>query len=693
MSPKTNRLIDQKSPYLLQHAYNPVDWFPWCQEAFDKAKSEQKLILVSIGYATCHWCHVMERESFEDLETADYLNKNFVAVKVDREERPDIDQVFMDALHALGEQGGWPLNMFATPDGRPFTGGTYFPPKPMYGRQSFRQILEGIRYYWHKEKSKIHETADQLTAYLRKAPAPQPLDEPLPQWDCVEETVQAYRRAFDSEDGGFALQRPNKFPPSMGLQLLLRYHLRTQIPSDLFMVELTLSKMRNGGIYDQVGGGLCRYSTDYQWLVPHFEKMLYDNALFAQTSLECFQVTSNPLYREIAEDIFQYITRDMMAESSAFCSAEDADSEGHEGLFYLWSADEFKKTVQDKYSESLAKYWNVTPQGNFEGKNILNVSQSIKVFGEQLGLEENEWQKIIKYARRNLQDVRAQRIRPLKDDKILVSWNALMISSFAQAARILERNEYGITANNALAFIEEHLINQEGRLLRRYRDGDAKFPAYLCDYAQLGLACLDIYAWNYEPQYVLKAHHWANEINRLFLNPDGAYFETGFDAEEVLVRKADGYDGVEPSGNTSTALLFLKLASFGMGSGFLRDAERILHSFSPHLHQAGVNFSAMLNALIWARKGGTEIVVSGAESNLETQQVLQWLRQSFLPEVVIAFIPSDDPDPVSQQIPIAEGRASLDERLLVHVCQGQLCHAPVHDLPSLKNLIGKILNN
>jgi hypothetical protein len=693
LSPITNRLIDQKSPYLLQHAHNPVNWFPWCKEAFDKANSEQKLILVSIGYATCHWCHVMERESFEDIETADYLNRNFVAIKVDREERPDIDHVFMDALHALGEQGGWPLNMFATPDGRPFTGGTYFPPNPMYGRQSFRQVLESLQYYWQEEKRKIHDTADQLTAFLRRAPAPQPVDEPLPQWDCVEKTVQAYREAFDSVDGGFALQRPNKFPPSMGLQLLLRYHLRTKKPSDLFMVELTLDKMRNGGIYDQVGGGLCRYSTDYNWLIPHFEKMLYDNALFAQTSLECYQVTRNPFYQEITEDIFRYIKRDMLAESGGFCSAEDADSEGHEGLFYLWSAGEFKKTVQEKYSDSLANYWNVTPQGNFEGKNILNVSQSSKAFDDQLGLDENEWQSIIKSARSSLLNVRAQRIRPLKDDKVLVSWNALMISSFAQAARILDNNEYGITANNALAFIEENLINQKGRLLRRYRDGDAKFEAYLSDYALLGLACLDIYAWNYEPQYILKAYHWANEINRLFLNPDGAYFETGFDAEEVLVRKADGHDGVEPSGNTSTALLFLKLASFGMGSGLLRDAERILHSFSPHLHQAGINFSAMLNALIWARKGGTEVVVSGDESNLETNEALQWLRQSFLPEVVVAFIPSNDPDPVSQQIPIAEGRASSDERLLIHVCQGQLCHAPIYDLPSLKNLIWQILNN
>ena len=303
------------------------------------------------------------------------------------------------------------------------------------------------------------------------------------------------------------------------------------------------------------------------------------------------------------------------------------------------------------------------------------------------------YQSIIKSARTKLLDVRAQRIRPLKDDKVLVSWNALMISSFAQAARILDNNEYGITATNALAFIEGNLINQNGRLLRRYRDGDARFPAYLSDYAQLGLACLDIYAWNYEPQYILKAHHWANEINRLFLNPDGAYFETGSDAEEVLVRKADGHDGVEPSGNTSTALLFLKLASFGMGSRFLSDSERILHSFSLHLHQAGVNFSAMMNALIWARKGGIEVVVCGDESKPETKKALQWLRQTFLPEVVVAFIPSDDPDPVSQQIPIAEGRASADEQLLIHVCQGQLCHSPVYDLSSLKNLLTQIFNN
>jgi uncharacterized protein YyaL (SSP411 family) len=686
-----NRLNDQKSPYLLQHASNPVNWYPWCEEAFHKAKSEQKLILISIGYATCHWCHVMERESFEDKETAEYLNRHFVSIKVDREERPDIDQVFMDALHALGEQGGWPLNMFATPNGRPFTGGTYFPPIPMYGRQSFRQVLESLQYHWHKDRGKIHGTAEQLLAYLKRVPAPQPMDELPPEWDCVEKTVQAYRQVFDNENGGFALQRPNKFPPSMGLQLLLRYYLRTGNPSDLFMVELTLEKMRNGGIYDQVGGGLCRYSTDYRWLVPHFEKMLYDNALFAQAALECFQVTKNSFYLEIVKDILHYIKRDMFVEGGGFCSAEDADSEGHEGLFYLWSADEFKKTLEENYADKFAEYWNVTDQGNFEDKNILTVEVSSKTLKESWGLDETEWLEILSSARSKLLHVRSQRIRPFKDDKVLVSWNALMISSFAQAAKVLDQREYGKIATNALSFIQENLINQEGRLLRRYRDGEAKFPAYLCDYALLGLACLDIYAWNYEPQYILQAHHWANEINRLFINPDGAYFETGVDAEEILVRKADGHDGVEPSGNTSTAMLFLKLSSYGMGSRFLSDAERIFHSFSAHLHQAGVNFSAMLNALIWARKGGVEVIVTGDESTSETKEVLLWLRQSYLPEVIVAFIPSDDPDPVTHQIPITVGKASTDSQLVIYICQGQLCQAPVNDLSSLKKLIKQIL--
>ena len=685
-----NRLITEKSPYLLQHAYNPVDWHPWGENAFAKAKREDKLVLVSIGYATCHWCHVMERESFENPEIAEFLNQHFIAIKVDREERPDIDQVFMDALHALGQQGGWPLNMFATPEGQPFTGGTYFPPQPMYGRRSFSEILRSLEQFWRQDRSQILEAAGQLTEFLLREPAPFAEEGTAPTWASIEKTVQAYRHAFDKQDGGFSLQRPNKFPPSMGLQLLLRYHQHEKTPFDLDMVEFTLEQMRRGGIYDQVGGGLCRYSTDYQWRVPHFEKMLYDNALFAQAALEVFQVTGNPLYREITEDVLAYIGRDMILPEGGFCSAEDADSEGEEGRFYVWDENEFQRTLASEDASAWAEFWNISTTGNFEGKNILYSTQSASSFYQSQGWTQEMGENKLRVVRQQLLNQRSQRIRPLRDDKVLTSWNALMISTYAQAARVLQREDLGQQATRALEFLHQQMVDSQGRLLRRYREGDSRFPAYLCDYAQLGLACLDLYAWNYEPQLVLQANHWAREINRLFLNPEGAYFETGEDAEVVLTRKADGHDGVEPSGNTSTAQLFLALNALGLGSDYRTHAERIFMSFAPHLEQAGVNFSAMHCALMLARVGITEVVICGDEADSQLEKMLQWLRRSFLPQLITVFVPEGDEAPVWQQIPLSEGRTTIEGQATAYVCQGQVCQAPVHSLADLQSLLRQL---
>jgi uncharacterized protein YyaL (SSP411 family) len=686
----SNRLIHEKSPYLLQHAHNPVDWFPWGEDAFAKAQAEDKLLLISIGYATCHWCHVMERESFENPELAQYLNEHFVAIKVDREERPDVDQIYMDALHALGQQGGWPLNMFAMPDGRPISGGTYFPPTSRFGLRSFRDVLETMQHYWQTERHEILDASAKLTEFLQRSPAPQPGTTPLPGWDAEDSTVQKYRHLFDTTDGGFALQRPNKFPPSMGLQLLLRHFRRTGNPFDLYMVEFTLEKMRDGGIYDQVGGGLCRYSTDYQWLVPHFEKMLYDNALFVWAALECYQVTQNGFFREIVEDVLRYVARDLRTAQGAFCSAEDADSEGVEGKFYVWGSQEFSEVLGSEEAEIFGTLWGVTAQGNFEGQNILNVRLDEEELCAQYGIDGAQWPDRLAAAREALLTRRAQRVRPLCDDKVLTSWNALMISAMARAATVLERPDYGNMAEQALAFLHQTLVDESGRLLRRYRDGDARFPAYLCDYAQLGVACLDMYAWSYDLAYFQKAWHWANQINQLFRNPEGAYFETGHDAEKLLARKADGHDGVEPSGNTATAELFQRLHAYGCGEGFYDDAERILHSFAPYLLQAGVSYSAMLNALHWRLSGALEVVVSGELQDPETQAMLDLLRKEFHPTAVVSFVPPQDAEQVWNTIPLTKKRVSQNRVATAWVCRERVCEQPVHTAEALRHAMLKL---
>jgi len=517
----TNKLVNEKSPYLLQHAHNPVDWHPWGTAAFEKAKVEDKMLLVSIGYATCHWCHVMERESFEDPDLAAYLNAHFVPVKVDREERPDVDKIYMDALHALGQQGGWPLNMFVTPEGKPVTGGTYFPPQPMYGRKSFRELLETLASIWKNERDKIFTTADQLTAHLQQKAVPASSEHPELSWEAEEQTVTQFRESYDSLHGGFNQQAQNKFPPSMGLMLLLRYYKRTGDAHSLEMVEKTLQKMFAGGIYDQLGGGLSRYSTDYEWLVPHFEKMLYDNSLFVWALIETFQITKNPLYEIAVRDVLTYVERDMTSPEGAFFSAEDADSEGVEGKFYVWSKAEVLEILGTESGELACVYWDITEHGNFEESSIPNRPRSDEDVAEQFRITPEKMHIKLRTVREKLMVIRSKRIRPLLDDKVLTSWNALMISAFARASRVFNDYDFEKMATRAADFIFNNLFDDSGRLLRRWRDGEARFPAYLCDHAQLAVACLDLYETTYDPQWFRKAAELSIDINRLFRNEDG----------------------------------------------------------------------------------------------------------------------------------------------------------------------------
>ncbi len=683
----SNKLIHEKSPYLLQHAHNPVDWHPWGTAAFAKAKEEDKLLLVSIGYATCHWCHVMERESFEDPELAAFLNAYFVPVKVDREERPDVDKIHMDALHALGQQGGWPLNMFVTPEGKPVTGGTYFPPRPMYGRKSFRELLETLALIWKDEREKIFTTADQLTAHLQQKAVPTADGHPELNWEAEEQTVAQFRESYDSQHGGFKQQHQNKFPPNMGLMLLLRHYKRTGEGHSLEMVEMTLQKMFAGGIYDQLGGGLSRYSTDYEWLVPHFEKMLYDNSLFVWALIETFQITKNPLYESAVRDVLAYVSRDMTSPDGAFFSAEDADSEGVEGKFYVWSKAEVLKILGAESGELACAFWGITEHGNFEGSSIPNRPRSDEDVAAQFRITPEKMRKTLRTAREKLMAVRSKRVRPLLDDKVLTSWNALMISAFARASRVFNHPEFERMATRAADFIYNNLFDDSERLLRRWRDGEARFPAYLCDHAQLSVACLDLYEATYDPVWFRKAVELSDKINRLFRNPDGPYYDTGTDGEVLLTRNAEGYDGVEPSGNSSLAHAFLRLRAYGVAPQYYEDAQRIFRSFAPHLEQAGVSFSAMLGGLHFSLSAAKEVVVSGRRGEAETELLLDELRREYHPNIVVSFVENGESPETEKIIPLASGRAMVNDSATAYVCQNQTCQIPVHSVDELRQLL------
>jgi uncharacterized protein YyaL (SSP411 family) len=683
----TNKLVNEKSPYLLQHAHNPVDWHPWGTAAFKKAKVEDKLLLVSIGYATCHWCHVMERESFEDPDLAVYLNAHFVPVKVDREERPDVDKIYMDALHALGQQGGWPLNMFVTPEGKPVTGGTYFPPQPMYGRKSFRELLENMALIWKNEREKIFSTADQLAAHLQQKAVPVTARSSQLDWEAEEQTVAQFRETYDSLHAGFKQQSQNKFPPSMGLMLLLRYFHRTGNKSSLEMVEKTLQKMFSGGIYDQLGGGLSRYSTDYEWLVPHFEKMLYDNSLFVWALIETFQITKNPLYEIAVRDVLTYVERDMTSPEGAFFSAEDADSEGVEGKFYVWSKAEVLEILGTESGELACVYWDITEHGNFEESSIPNRPHSDEDMAAQFRITPREMHIKLRTAREKLMGVRSKRIRPLLDDKVLTSWNALMISAFARASRVFNDYDFEKIATRSADFIFNNLFNDSGRLLRRWRDGEARFPAYLCDHAQLAVACLDLYETTYDPQWFRKAAELSNEINRLFRNEDGPYYDTGNDGEVLLTRNADGYDGVEPSGNSSLAQAFLRLRAYGLAPQYYDDAQRIFWSFAQYLEQAGASFSAMLGALHFNLSGAKEVVISGRRGEAETELLLAEVRHEYHPNIVVTFVENGGSPETEKIIPLAAGRTMVNDSATAYVCQNQTCQIPVHTVEELRKLL------
>jgi hypothetical protein len=684
----SNQLIHEKSPYLLQHAHNPVNWFPWGEEPFKIAQEKNLPLLVSIGYATCHWCHVMERESFEDPDLAKLLNDHFVSIKIDREERPDIDSIYMKAIQAMGQQGGWPLNVFITPEGIPFYSGTYFPPEKRFNLPSFSDVLIFLAKTWVNEPEKIKKQSEALATAIRESSQREATTDSTEtlDFDGEDKAAKLYESHYDNLNYGFRFQQQNKFPPSMGLSMLLRHYHRTGTNSSLEMTESTLRAMKWGGIYDQIGGGLSRYSTDYRWLVPHFEKMLYDNSLFITALIETFQITGHQEFSDYANDVLYYIDQDMTSEEGAFFSAEDADSEGVEGKFYVWSKDEVESILGRQTSSIVIPFFNITEEGNFEHKNILNQTRTYQELAKELGLTEDTVITELSSARKKLLQERSKRIRPLLDDKVLTSWNGLMISAMAKTGRVLEDMDRIAKAEKAMKFILSTLKTPEGKLLRRFREGEARYDGYLFDYSSIAVACLELYEATYNTKYILAARDLMQTVEEKF-SSDGAYYETAVDAEKLIVRQISGYDGVEPSGNSNAALAFLKLGAYLANPGFIRHAEKIFLAFHEDLAEYGMNSSFMMQALHLYLGGLKEVAIIGKKNDPSTKKMLKTIRSQFFPNAVFAFSYEDEVAKKITDLPLLAEKTILGGKATAYVCRLGTCLTPVNASEDLINLL------
>ena len=667
-----NRLIKETSPYLLQHAHNPVDWYPWGPEALERAKSEDRPILLSVGYSACHWCHVMERESFEDRRIAELMNESFVCIKVDREERPDVDSIYMSAVQAMTGSGGWPMTVFLTPDGKPFYGGTYFPPDDRGGLPGFPKVIRAVANAYRQNRSDLLLNTDKLLERMRQASSGARSLDPLTA-DLLRQAYSSISGQFDDRYGGVGMQP--KFPQPMTYEFLLRHHLRTGDSQPLEMVELTLDRMAKGGIYDQIGGGFHRYSTDTFWLVPHFEKMLYDNALLARLYLHAYQVTGNPLYRRVVEETLDYLTREMLAPEGGFYSAQDADSEGVEGKFFVWLPEEILEALGKADGEVVNRYFGVTRQGNFEGKNILNVTEKSDGVAEQLGMSEDELGGVLERGRARLLEVRENRVRPERDDKVLTAWNALALSAFAEAAVVLGSDELRTVARKNAAFLLDNLI-QNGRVLRTYKDGHAKLNGYLEDYAYLidGLLCL--HEATLESRWLRQAIRLGEDIVELFWDdPSGQFYDTGRDHEEMVIRPRDISDNATPSGSSMAANVLLRLAVITGDSEYERRAVTTLRNARELIERFPTGAGHWLSALDFYLTPTREIAIVGDGGGRETQALVSEVYRHFVPNRVL--VGGSDGDDALSRLPLLEGRGSIDTRPTAYVCQNYVCGLPV----------------
>jgi uncharacterized protein YyaL (SSP411 family) len=667
----SNRLANETSPYLLQHADNPVHWYPWGEEALQKAQAEDKPIFLSVGYSACHWCHVMAHESFEDEGVAEILNEHFVNVKVDREERPDLDRIYMSAVQALTGRGGWPMSVFLTPDGQPFYGGTYFPPapRPFGGMPSFTQVLLSITDAWQNRREELLKGGERVTAAVEQqmmVPGTKREDVRRETLDAAFESLQ---RDFDEIHGGWG-DAP-KFPQPMTLEFLLRYHHATDNPRARYMASLTLEAMARGGMYDQIGGGFHRYSVDDHWLVPHFEKMLYDNAQLARVYLHAWQVTGYSLYRTISEEILDYVTREMTDPGGGFYSTQDADSEGQEGKFFLWTPDQIYTVLGQDADDFIAAY-GVSEAGNFEGRNILELVGGVS---QRAGLAE---------ARRKLLATRGRRVRPGRDEKVLTSWNGLMLAAFAEAARALKRDDYRRVARCNADFLLSELRTADGRLRHTWKEGTASVNGYLEDHAYLVEGLLELYQTTFNPRWYLAARELAETMIAHFYANDGSFFDTSDDHERLITRPRGLQDNAVPSGNAMAAFVLPRLAGLAAEPRYTELAQRSLSQVQPLLAQYPLGFSQWLIALDYALSRPREIAIAGAPEAADTQALLNACTTGYRPHQIVAL---GTPVAGASAVPLLQGRSQTGGRATAYVCVDWSCRPPVTDPAELQALL------
>jgi uncharacterized protein len=682
---KPNRLINEKSPYLLQHAYNPVDWYPWCDEAFEKAKIEDKPIFLSIGYSTCHWCHVMEKESFEDEEVAKILNENFIPIKVDREERPDIDTVYMTICQAMTGHGGWPLTIIMTPDKKPFFAGTYIPKHSRYGRIGLIELLQKVVEIWKENKDKVISLAEQITSEIKEA------IEKVEKGNIIDETIftLAYKELeenFDPEYGGFG-EAP-KFPTPHNLMFLLRYWKRTGNAKAIDMVEQTLKGMWLGGIYDQIGFGFHRYSTDRKWLVPHFEKMLYDQALISLACIETYQATGKEKYAVLCSEVFSYVIDNLTNTDGGFFSAEDADSEGEEGKFYLWEYSELEKILNQSELNFVIENFNIRKDGNYidelkrsrTGKNIFHLSSELE--GEKRKIWESIRLKLLKH--------RNNRIRPLKDDKILTDWNGLTISSLAKGYLTFGVEDYIKIAEKSANFILKNMLTNDGKLLHRFRDGEAKINGHLDDYAFLAWGLIELYEATFKTNYLKKAIELTNKMIELFWDENnGGFFLS--ENEDVLFKQKEIYDGAIPSGNSVALLVLIKLSKITGRSDLNELTFKLVETFSGTVSKHPSAYTFFLSAFDFLIGPSFEIIIVGKSSD-DISKIQKLLNSKFIPNKILLYKPTDREDEINLIAPFLTHYKEIDGKTTIYICTNYECKQPVTSVEEMMHLIDELIS-
>ena len=693
-----NRLAAETSPYLLQHADNPVDWWPWGDEALERAKTEDKPILLSIGYSACHWCHVMAHESFEDESIAALMNERFVCIKVDREERPDVDGIYMAAVQTLTGSGGWPLTVFLTPDARPYYGGTYFPPEDRGQMPGFPRVLEAMADAYRDRKGEVLSATSEITSRLAQMSSPQQSTEPLSD-DLFQTAFNSIASGFDRNHGGFG-QQP-KFPQPLVLDVVLRQWARTGASSTLEMVELTLEKMARGGMYDQIGGGFARYSTDAMWLVPHFEKMLYDNALLVSLYTRAFQATRKPLYKRVVEETLGFIEREMSHPLGGFYSSYDADSEGVEGKFYVWTRDQIDAVLGESDGRVVRAFYNVEEGGNFEGDSILWMPRDLDEVAAELGMSEEDVLAVVERSRPKLFKERAKRVPPGLDDKVLVSWNAMMLTAFAEAGVVFDRPGWVDRARDNATFLLDNLFDGD-RLLRTWKASPAgsrgkaspgtgeespnprktaKIPGYLEDYALLGGALVTLYESTFEQRWLDEARRLADGMSDLFWDEsEEVFYDTGSDAPVLFTRPRDVFDNAVPCGGSAAANFLLRLSTHTGEASYRRTAGATLRSVRNYMERGGSGFGGWLAALDYFLSAPKEVVVIGPGDDERTRALLREVRSRYMPNMTIAGAETPTSPGAS---PLLEGRNLVNNAPTAYVCENYACQLPVNDPAAL----------